>query len=107
MDDLALVIDQILHRQYRRDYFVCGAEVIKLATGQGQYRHRERSQVGVRTLRLIAQSTSEIGIEVIIDHFALLCGFLPQQRHCTVRKQPDAYIGQVEMVFEQLSQCFD
>ena len=64
--NLALVIDEVLNRQHRRNQLARSAEMIEFAARQGQNRHFQLRKFVVAEGRLGAEAASEFGIEVVL-----------------------------------------
>ena len=112
--DVALVVDHILDGHRRRDHLTRRAEVVERSSGQGYDGHGQLAQLRVVDGGMRTQRTTELGIEVVLlQERRSPCGrnagrsaALFQQLHGPVGEQPDADVGQVEMVLQQLRQLF-
>lgn len=81
--------------------------MIECAARQWQYGHAERVDVGIFYPRFGAQGPSEGGVHVIVCHLAVVHSFVHEHLYCTVREQPYTDVGEVEMVFLQLSELLN
>ena len=109
--DLALVAHDVLQAQGRRNHVARRTEMIELASRQRQDGYRELTQLGVVKLRVGAQTTSEVTVEVVVDGGLVEGGgwkvkpaSFHQQLDGTVAEQPHADVGEEEMVALQVVQ---
>ena len=65
--NLALVADEVLNGERRRDHLATSAEVVELAARQGQDGDAQRAQLGVVDGRVGAQGAAELAVEVVWD----------------------------------------
>ena len=118
MHDVALVVDNVLYGQRRGNHFTGGAKVVEFTTRQGDYGHRKTSQLVISHRWVGAKATSEFRVEVVLlegrgsNRRAFYGGSgygaaLHQQLDGTVGEKPDANIGEVEVVLEELGKPFD
>ena len=113
--NLPLIADDILQREGRRNHLAGSAEMIELATRERHYGHGQLAQGGVVERGMRAQRTSEVGIQVVEGHLLARNGRqrLPaveprhgidrnaarhEQTDGTVAEQPDADVGQIELL---------
>ncbi len=99
---LTLVIDYILYGKSRRNHLAARAVVVKLASRQGQNGHAQRAQLVVDDLRIGAERTPEIGIQVVFGDILTTAGALHEQADGTVAEHPHAYVGKVKTCLQKV-----
>ena len=102
--DLALVVDDILDVKHRRDYLMRRTEVIELSAGQRQYGHLEVVDLGVVDGGVGAETAAKLAVHVIVGHLAVAHRAAHEHLDGAVGQQPHADVGQIEMLFLQLTQ---
>ena len=104
MQPFTLVVHQVLYAQCRRDDLMRGAIVVKLSTGQRQHDDLQILQQFIIYLGIRSQGTTEGAIHIVVDHLTILHRTFHQPFDGLIRKEPDAYISEIEMIFLQFSQ---
>ena len=108
--DVALVVDDILNGQRRRNHLPRRAEMVELTARQRYDGYCQLVQFFVFNEGVSAQRTTELSVEVVLlegepsGRTAGNSRALHEQLYCLVTQQPDADVRQVVMVFLQCCQ---
>ena len=87
--NLALVVHDVLYGEHRREQLVRCAEMVELAARQRQYHGLQRIHRLVLHARLVAESTAEFAVHVVVYHLVLgyvcsVCRTLHEHLHGAV-----------------------